>query len=73
MAEDRFVLAYDIGTTGVKTCLCDVSERVHLVASSLAEYPIRILQNGGAEQEPDDWWAREHYDPPYDAEVNGDE
>ena len=22
---------------------------------------------------PDDWWAREHDDPPYDAEVNGDE
>jgi hypothetical protein len=22
---------------------------------------------------PDDWRAREHADPPYDAEVNGDE
>ena len=29
---------------------------IELVASAVAEYPLRLLPNGGAEQDPEDWW-----------------
>lgn len=51
------VLAYDIGTTGVKTCLFEIDEVVREIDSARAGYGITILPNGGAEQDPDDWWA----------------
>lgn len=50
------VLAIDIGTTGAKTCIYRVGEELELVSSALFEYGIRFLQNGGAEQNPEDWW-----------------
>ena len=51
------VIAYDIGTSSVKTCLFAVSaERVTLLASEAADYPMTVLSNGGVEQDPDDWW-----------------
>lgn len=51
-----YVLAYDIGTTGVKTCLFELGERITLIASSQEGYGLYILENGGAEQDPDEWW-----------------
>ena len=51
-----YVLAYDIGTTGVKTCLFDIDETIKLVAAANEGYELHILDNGGAEQDPDDWW-----------------
>jgi len=56
MEEKVYVLAYDIGTTGLKTCLYSVNESIRLEASDLCEYPLYILENGGAEQDVDDWW-----------------
>jgi xylulokinase len=56
MAQNRLVLAYDIGTTSVKTCIYSIEDNIELLASSLKEYPINILENGGVEQNPDDWW-----------------
>lgn len=54
---DTFVIAYDIGTTGVKTCLFNVTPKaVKLAASAGAGYPLTLLPGGGAEQDPDDWW-----------------
>lgn len=53
---DTCVIAYDIGTTSVKTCLFNVIEGVKLVASANTGYPMRVLENGGVEQNPDDWW-----------------
>lgn len=50
------ILAYDIGTTGVKTCLFRVNSTLELLASATKEYPIQLLANGGAEQNPEDWW-----------------
>ena len=35
-----YVLAYDIGTTGVKTCLFALEERINLLASAQAVYEI---------------------------------
>lgn len=51
------ILAYDIGTTGVKTCLFRVGERIELLASAMEGYGLYILESGGAEQKPDEWWA----------------
>ena len=51
-----FILTYDIGTTGVKTCLFEVKETIKMIASASAGYPLYILEGGGAEQDGDDWW-----------------
>ena len=51
-----YVVAYDIGTTGVKTCLFGLGERIELLASAQAGYGLRLLEGGGAEQDPEAWW-----------------
>lgn len=51
-----FILTYDIGTTGVKTCLFKVDKTIRLLESTSAGYPLYILEGGGAEQDGDDWW-----------------
>lgn len=52
----KYILSYDIGTTAVKTCLFSVDEDIRLIASANEGYELYILENGGAEQDPDDWW-----------------
>lgn len=52
----NYVIAYDIGTTGVKTCLFSIDDKVNLVAGTYASYGLYILPNGGAEQDADEWW-----------------
>ena len=52
----KYVIAYDIGTTGVKTCLFEIENEVHLVADAMKGYQLYILPDGGAEQDPDEWW-----------------
>lgn len=56
MPANAYVITYDIGTTGNKTCLFEISDRIKLIESSMFEYELQILDNGGAEQNPDDWW-----------------
>ena len=51
-----YIIAYDIGTTGVKTCLFGVDSTITLLASASRGYPLYILPDGGAEQDGDDWW-----------------
>ena len=51
-----YILAYDIGTTGVKTCLFGVDSAIRLIEYSSADYPLYILDGGGVEQDGDDWW-----------------
>lgn len=51
-----YVLTYDVGTSGVKTCLYHLAESITLIASALHSYELTILDNGGAEQDPADWW-----------------
>ncbi len=51
-----YVIAYDIGTTGVKTCLFGIEEEIVLLASAHQGYGLYILENGGAEQDADEWW-----------------
>lgn len=52
------VIAYDVGTTGLKTCLFEISgeESVRFIAGEVDHYALHILANGGAEQDPDEWW-----------------
>ena len=51
-----FVLAYDIGTTGVKTCLFEIGSSICLKNYASEGYGLYILENGGAEQDADEWW-----------------
>ena len=52
-----YVIAYDIGTTGVKTCLFEIAEKVKLLAGSYASYSLYVLDNGGVEQDAQEWWS----------------
>lgn len=52
-----YVIAYDIGTTGVKTCLFEVGDTLRLLAGEYEGYGLYILPGGGAEQDADEWWA----------------
>lgn len=51
-----YVIAYDIGTTGVKTCLFQVGDTLRLLAGEYEGYGLYILPGGGAEQDADEWW-----------------
>ena len=51
-----YVLAYDVGTTEVKTCLFALEGRITLCASAQEGYGLFLLENGGAEQDPEAWW-----------------
>lgn len=51
-----YVIAYDFGTTGLKTCLFEISHKIRLVASETQGYELYIVDDGGAEQNPDHWW-----------------
>lgn len=55
-AGNHRILSYDIGSTGCKTCLYELDDKLHLVDSALGEYELRPLRNGGVEQDPEDWW-----------------
>jgi len=50
----KYILAIDHGTSGAKTAL--VSARGEIVDFEYEKTPICFLPNGGAEQDPDDWW-----------------
>lgn len=49
-----YILAVDLGTSGCKTALVNLAGRVQ--AWAFAPIETRILPEGGAEQNPDDWW-----------------
>jgi len=52
----HYVISYDVGTTGVKTCLFSIEEKVRLIGGTYGSYHLYILENGGAEQDADEWW-----------------
>lgn len=54
-ASGTYTLGIDIGTTGVKAVLVDVTGVV--VAEAGEEYPTRYVGRYGAEQDPEQWWA----------------
>ena len=44
----KYALAYDIGTTGVKTCLFEIDESIKLIADAIEGYELYVLPGGGA-------------------------
>lgn len=53
-----YLLGIDVGTSGTKTVLFDVSGNT--IASDTQEYPLYQPENGWAEQDPEDWWNASH-------------
>ena len=54
MGEEH-VLAIDLGTGGPKAALVDRSG--HITAHEFEPTALELLGDGGAEQDPDGWWA----------------
>jgi xylulokinase len=48
------ILGIDVGTTGAKALLVDITGKV--IASATEEYPLHTPRPGWAEQDPHDWW-----------------
>jgi xylulokinase len=53
-SADEYVVALDLGTSGVKAAVFSV--RGEVVASAVERYPLHVLGGGGVEQDPADWW-----------------
>ena len=53
-----YVIAYDVGTTGLKSCLFSIGkdQPIELIAGETADYDLYVLDNGGIEQDPIQWW-----------------
>jgi len=51
-----YVIAYDFGTTGVKTCLFQIDQEVRMIHSTYEGYLLYILEDGKAEQDAEEWW-----------------
>nr|WP_319776966.1 hypothetical protein [uncultured Sphaerochaeta sp.] len=49
MDRKQYLLTYDVGTTGMKTCLFSAVGHLELISSSLAKYPLYLLSW---------WWSR---------------
>ena len=54
MPDDKYILAIDLGTSGCKTAL--VSAHGKVVAWEYQPVQTLVLPNGGAEQDPDEWY-----------------
>jgi len=54
-ADDQHVLAIDLGTGGPKVAVVSVAGRI--VAHGFAPVALHLLEGGGAEQDPDEWWS----------------
>ena len=52
----KYVIAYDIGTTGLKTCIFKIDKTIELISSDNNSYNLYVLDNGGAEQDAEEWW-----------------
>ncbi len=50
------IIAYDVGTTGIKTCLYEISDTIKLIASAMEGYELFVMGNGAVEQDPYSWW-----------------
>lgn len=52
-----YIIAYDVGTTGIKTCLFKLDSTIELIESAMQGYELYIQPNGGAEQDANEWWS----------------
>src|SRR5512135_1945063 len=51
----QYLIAHDLGTSGVKAALTDLTGRV--IAASEKRYGVYYTADGGAEQDVEEWWA----------------
>ncbi len=56
MKDSVQVITYDVGTSGMKTCLFEIGNEIRLIGSEMGVYKLYILENGGAEQDPAELW-----------------
>ncbi len=54
MEKEPYILAVDLGTSALKSALISISGKV--AGWEVQEIPLQILPDGGAEQNPLDWW-----------------
>lgn len=54
MPSPKYILAIDLGTSALKVAL--VTTNGDIVACEQETQAVTLLPNGGAEQNPDDWW-----------------
>lgn len=56
----KYVITYDIGTTGIKTCLIEIDKEIKILASATEGYGLYVDEEtgvkGGSEQDADEWW-----------------
>ncbi|NVM29631.1 MAG: xylulose kinase [Candidatus Helarchaeota archaeon] len=52
--EVKYILAHDHGTSGSKAAI--ISTRGKVIDFEFQETPLYLIEGGGAEQNPDEWW-----------------
>ncbi len=52
-----YVIAYDVGTTGMKTCLFEIDKTIKPITNAYGAYNLYMVGDGGAEQDGDEWWG----------------
>jgi len=55
MEREPYILAIDLGTSAFKTALVSVSGK--FAGWEVQEIGLKVLPEGGAEQDPEDWWG----------------
>ena len=55
--SNKLILACDVGTTSLKTSIFRTGGKYSLIAGAIREYDLNILENGAAEQNPEDWYS----------------
>lgn len=57
----KYVITYDIGTTGIKTCLIEIDKEIKILSSATEGYKLYVDDEtgvkGGSEQDADEWWS----------------
>jgi len=53
--NEKYILAIDHGTSGAKTAI--VSTKGRVIDWVFEEVPLYLSEGGGAEQDPNEWWA----------------
>ena len=54
----KYAITYDIGTTGVKTCIFELGDTIKLVSAASEGYNLYVFPDGGAEQDPLGWFRQ---------------
>ena len=52
----KYAITFDIGTTGVKTCVFGISDSIRLLGAASHGYQLYVFPDGGAEQDTEEWW-----------------